>query len=182
MPSQLLPTSFLPRLPRYLDNFDSPSPSTSLLTLVSTLRDLYDPAVPPCKSKTSAFDSGYSSDASDSETEPDHKHSETERIDKDDIFEITFAKDWLLSLCRRAQDWADLLEDIEEEGLQEIDDKERARRIALVEESAALVARLSETSRALNFSSLHNPFLPSLLPLLIPQARILTSFFLCFGS
>ncbi|KAK4698417.1 hypothetical protein P7C70_g7859, partial [Phenoliferia sp. Uapishka_3] len=134
--SSNLPTAFLPRLPRKLTDLLTPHPSQHLLSLVDRLRKLY---LTPATSSTGSpahLDSGYSSedDACTAEL------AEAARHTKDDVFESAWAKEWLLQVVRRGQEWVELADgkDVEEE----------ERRVRLVDEAAALVAALSETSES----------------------------------
>lgn len=129
----LLPTNFLPRITRSL----SSHPSTTLLATLERLQPLYSI---PDKPARHASDSGYSSETD--EEEEDFELKGGIRLGKDDVFERTFTKEWLLKIVIRGEEWVDEVEEAEEE--------ERSRRSTVLDMAAALVASLSETSGQLS--------------------------------
>lgn len=127
-----LPTVFLPQIPHFLSSLDAANTTYTLYALVNQLQALY---APPTSSRPTptAQDSGYSSETED---------EDDEQIGKEDVFERTYAKEWLLAVVKRGGSWVDELEDLEDV------DEERDLRLEVVDLAASLVASLSETSGA----------------------------------
>ena len=130
-----LPSATLVRLPRSLNHSHPKLSVAKLFSLVNHLRLLYKPSDPAQASAeaeaAAAVDSGYISEADESEISPNAPPA----LGKHDAFERSYAKEWLLTMVKRGEEWI-----MESEG------EERAQREDLIEEAAALVASLAETS------------------------------------
>ena len=103
--SHSLPTVFLPQIPHFLSSLDAATTSSTLFSLVNHLRTLYAP-IASSRPTPTAQDSGYSSEAEDAEDD--------EQIGKEDVFERTYAKEWLLAVVKRGGAWVDELEDLQD--------------------------------------------------------------------
>lgn len=140
-----LPTHVLPRLPRSLSNSHPKLTVAKLSSLVNHLRLLYSPIERPPPDATErtpivtagAVDSGYLSETEGEELDP----TAAPELGKDEAYERSFSKEWLLMLVRRSEEWFD-----------EVEGEERAQRERLVDEAAALVASLAETSASGQFN------------------------------
>lgn len=86
----------------------------------------YASSTPP-----SEEDDGFSTDEDDEGLE-----DEGEQIGKEDVFERTYAKEWLLAILKRGEAWIEDAEDVEE----------REIRGEVVERASELIASLSVTS------------------------------------
>lgn len=134
-----LPSATLVRLPRSLNNSHPKLSTTKLFSLVHHLRLLYSPnnnpasasAEPTAAETAAAVDSGYISEADESGISPNAPPA----LGKHDAFERSYAKEWLLMMVKRGEEW-----------IEESEGEERERREELVEEAAGLVASLAETS------------------------------------
>lgn len=156
-----LPTFFLPRI---TSNFIT-IPTKNLLLILNRLQPLYS-----TKSfkqsgginKREAIDSGYSTEIEDEEEqviEEEEEGLDISYLGKDDVFERTFTKDWLLKLVKRAPEWI-------EESSEDVD--EYNLRTLILDLSTALIASLSRTSLSGSISRpLILPTLDSTNPLLI---------------
>ncbi|KDE05254.1 hypothetical protein MVLG_04389 [Microbotryum lychnidis-dioicae p1A1 Lamole] len=150
-----LPTSMLPTLPRSLVGHSESFPASKLLSLVAHLRLLYATPPPPITRLVRRTpDSGYASPTTaSSEHEHEHAHahaahacdsdlSDDEDVDdlgKDDQLERGYARSFLSSLIKKSDDW------IREAEVQ-ADEEEKSARCKVIDEAAALVAYLAETS------------------------------------
>ena len=133
-----LPSATLVRLPRSLNNSHPKLSTAKLFSLVRHLRLLYSPTPgasetpePTAAETAAAVDSGYISEADESEISP----NAPPQLGKHDAFERSYAKEWLLMMVKRGEEW-----------IAEAEGGERDKREELVEEAASLVASLAETS------------------------------------
>lgn len=161
-----LPTAFLPRLISKQILISS----LTILIILNKLQSLYSIKSNKNKiNKRNAQDSGYSSEVEDEGGEDLTTTTETSgNLGKDDTYERTFTKEWLLKIIRRGEEW---IEEVSSEEDYDLLEEERNRRIFVVEQSSSLVASLSETSES---GSISRPLtLPTSNPLSSPLNIIL---------
>ncbi|KAI5477972.1 S-adenosylmethionine-dependent methyltransferase [Pseudohyphozyma bogoriensis] len=152
----LLPTQLLPPLPRSLSL--SSLDSHSLLDLLDTLESIYSPPSPPDKREnreTGHVDSGYSSSAEDDDSEGVVVSADTTTTaagvgttGADDVFELNYAKDWLVRLVRRMDEWVAEVDEREHEGEGNATVTNVGGWDVLLDKAAKLLTRLSETSES----------------------------------